>query len=884
MKRRVEITTPLGDALKFHRLVGREALSESYVFDLDLIGNTNAIDPKALLGKTARVAVQTETGTRYLAGIVTSFGLSQEDARRSFYKMRLRPWLWLATRRSDFRVFQDQTVPEIIAVVLGRYGYPMEQKLSRGYRTWSYCVQYDEDDFSFTSRLCEHEGIYFYFRHEAEQHVLVFADDIAMSHGPLPGGETVRYHPHERSGMTGGLESSERVHEWELSEEVRSGHHYRDNYDFEHPKADLASLRQLPPGHDHDDHELYEWPGDHLQHGDGETDARIRNEEQLSERSRAKGRANLRELAPGHTIRLGGHPRADQNRQYLLLGVAYNLQENLEASEGSDRNGAVRTEQGSVQQFAFDAQPTTYAWRPRRTTPKPRTRGPQTAMVVGPSGEEIWTDAYGRVKVQFHWDRLGEHNENASCWVRVSTAWAGATFGGTALPRIGQEVIVDFLNGDPDFPIVTGRVHNADEMPAWQLPDQKHFSGIRSRELGGGRSNHMVLDDLGGKIQAQLKSDHQSSSLSLGHIARIEDTAGRKDLRGQGFELRTDGHGAVRAAKGLLVSTEPRPNAQAHVTDMRETVARLAQARALHEGMSRAAQEAKAQEAGDQDGVAKALKEQGDDIEGQGGNKGQGVFPEFQEPHLTLASPAGIQATAQGSTHVASGDHTALTSGAHISFAAGKSLLVSAKNAVRMVAHKTGMRLTAANSDIDITALKNAVNVVAKLNIKMEANRIAITATEEVVVNGGSSYTRWNSGGIESGTNGIWREHAATHSMVGPKSLPVPPMDLRFPNLDLGPYKADYQLFKTDNRPFEGYAYEIHDRQHELMESGDTSKAGQTRMVNSEMSIGLKGYKSIMRESERVTENWSSALDAKAREAETRSTPTPGSTPEGEVA
>jgi type VI secretion system secreted protein VgrG len=219
---------------------------------------------------------------------------------------------------------------------------------------------------------------------------------------------------------------------------------------------------------------LYEWPGDYLQHGDGETYARIRDEEQLSERSRARGRSNLRELAPGHTIRLASHPRADQNQQYLLLGVAYHLQENLEASEGTGRT------EGSVQQFAFDAQPTTFAWRPARTTPKPRTCGPQTAIVVGPSGEEIWTDQYGRVKVQFHWDRLGQHNENSSCWVRVSTSWAGATFGGAALPRIGQEVIVDFLNGAPDFPIITGRVHNADEMPAWQLPDQKHLSGIRT--------------------------------------------------------------------------------------------------------------------------------------------------------------------------------------------------------------------------------------------------------------------------------------------------------------------------------------------------------------------------------------------------------------------
>ncbi|RRH92486.1 type VI secretion system tip protein VgrG [Variovorax beijingensis] len=768
MKRRVTIQTPLGEALQFHRLAGREALSQAYAFDLDLLGSSNAIDPAALLGKPATVAMETESGApRYLAGLVTRFGLSHEDNRQAFYKMRFRPWLWLATRRSDFRVFQDQTVPEIIAAVLGRYGYPLEQKLSRSYRTWTYCVQYREDDFSFVSRLCEHEGIYYYFRHEAEQHVLVFADDITGSHAPLPGGETVRYHPHEQAGMTGGLEASERIYEWASSEELRPGHYLNDDYDFEKPRADLSHLRQMPPGHDHDDFERYQWPGGFTQHDDGESYARIRTEEQLSERSRVTGRANRRDLAPGCTFTLTHHPREDQNRQHLLLAVDYDLQENLQASEGAHAS------EGSVQRFAFEAQPTSYAWRPPRTTAKPWTEGPQTALVVGPAGEEIWTDRYGRIKVQFHWDRIGQKNENASCWVRVSTAWAGATFGAAALPRIGQEVIVDFLNGDPDHPIVTGQVHNADEMPAWQLPQQKQLTGIRSRELGGGRSNHLALDDSNGKVQAQLKSDHQSTSLSLGHVGRIDDVTGRRDDRGQGAELRTDGHGAIRAAQGLLLSTEARPNAQGHITDMPETLARLTEGRDLHESLGQAAQAAKAHEAGDQDEVAKALKAQNDAIKGSGGDKAHGLFPEFQEPHLTLASPAGIQTTAQGSTHIVSGEHTAITSGAHTSVASGNSFLVSAKEAVRLSAARAGIRMTAAKEDIDITAMKASINALAKLNIKLEANRITITARDEVLINGGGSYTRWNANGIESGTNGQWRAHAASHSMVGPKSLPT---------------------------------------------------------------------------------------------------------------
>ncbi|WP_295984046.1 type VI secretion system Vgr family protein [uncultured Variovorax sp.] len=765
--RRVTIATPIGEALQFHRLVGREALSSAYAFDVELLGRSNTIDPKALLGKTATVSMQTAHGvTRHLAGIVTRFGLAREDARQCFYALRLRPWFWLATKRHDYRIFQDRSVPEIVAEVLGRYGHPFEQKLTRGYRVWNYCVQYGESDFDFVSRLCEHEGIHYWFRHEAAQHVLVFADDIAGSHGPLPGGETVRYHPHEMSGMTGGKEPAERIYAWEMAEDLRSGRHCTDDYDFEKPRADLRSRREMPSGHDNDSHEVFEWPGHYLLNADGDTYAHIRNEEQSSGRCLVSGRSNLRSLAPGHTMRLAGHPRDDQNRQYLVLGVAYHLQENLRASEGTDAAAG-----GSIQRFAFDAQPTSFAWRSPRTTPRPRTGGPQTAVVVGPAGHEIWTDQHGRIKVQFQWDRLGGNDENSSCWLRVAHGWAGVQFGTAALPRIGQEVLVDFLNGNPDHPVVVGRFHNADKMPAWKLPAQTHLTGIRSRELGGGlRGNHLAFDDSTNKVQAQLKSDHQCSSISLGHIGRIDDTAGRKDDRGQGFELRTDGHGALRAARGLLVSTEPRPNAQAHITDMGETVARLTQAREVHEGMSQLALDARAHENGDQKEVAAELKRQNDTIQGKGIHAAQDEFPEFVQPHLMLASPSGIQTTAQGSSHFASAGHNALTSGGHTSVVTARSFLVSAKNAVRMFAYRAGMKLVAGNADIDIAALRNSISVLAKMNIRLEANRIMITAAEEVVINGGSSYTCWNAAGIVSGTLGTWRAHSARHSFIGPDS------------------------------------------------------------------------------------------------------------------
>ncbi|MBS0425974.1 MAG: type VI secretion system tip protein VgrG, partial [Proteobacteria bacterium] len=410
---------------------------------------------------------------------------------------------------------------------------------------------------------------------------------------------------------------------------------------------------------------------------------------------------------------------------------------------------------------------------------------PQTATVVGQEGAgALDVDDYGRILIRYHWDRESRY----SARVRVSSRWAGGETGMVSWPRVGSEVIVQCLDGNPDHPLVTGVVYNQTHMPPWSVPSQKSLTGLRSRELNGeagnspgGRSNHLLLDDTPGRIQAQLKSDHDSSSLSLGHIARVEDTQGRKDMRGQGAELRTDGHGALRAAKGLLITTEARPNAQAHITDMGETIARLTAARDLHEGLSEAAMQARAHEGGDSDQVTKELKRQNEEVKGTGqGNREQGQFPEFEAPHLTIASPVGIEATTAGSTHIASQEHNAVTSGGHTSIAAGKSLLVSAKEAVRVAAMEGGLRLIAANSDIDIQALKDSINILAKLEIRQEANRITITAKEEVLINGGTSYTRWNAQGIVSGTNGLWREHAASHSLVGPDNLPatLPP----FPN------------------------------------------------------------------------------------------------------
>lgn len=767
-------------ALEFKSLDGREALGELFEYTVrlqtpdspalteyvtanvpvkQLIGKEFGIRLE-LDGKGFGVAARTGAGIREINGLVTSARFLQHENRRGIYEISLRPWLTLATRTSDYKIFQNKTPLEIIEEVLADYSFPTEKRLTHRYPQRVFQVQYGETDFEFITRLMQEFGIYYFFEHRDGTHKLVLVDDVgAHMKFESQAYHAIRYYP------PGHKIDEEYCDNFCSIENLESGQWVTDDFDFTKPRARLQQVSRMPRNTGNNAQEMYKWPGDYSDPDEGWDLARIRMETAGAPGSRGQGSGNLRAVVTGCTFSLLNYPQDIANLEYLVIASTLRLHESAHASGQEDY--VCRTD--------FEVQPANKIFRSPQTQPKPRTTGPQTAIVTGPSGQEIWTDEYGRIRVSFHWNRYCTKDENSSCWIRVSSPWAGTNFGGMHIPRIGQEVIVDFESGDPDRPIITGRVYNRLNMPPRLLPEQKNLSGFRSRELSadgkgqGGRSNHLELDDKAGKIQAQLKSDHQCSSLSLGHIGRIEDTAGRKDDRGQGVELRTDGHGAIRAAKGLLLSTEGRPNAQAHITDMGETVARLTAARDLHEGMSDTALQAKAHVAGDQDVVAKVLKAQNDAIKGKGGNASEGQFPELSEPHLVLASPTGIHSTAGTTTHLASIEHTALSSGGHTSISAGKSLLASVKDAVRLFAYKA-IRVTAATAGIDIVALQNSITLMAKLDIKLEANRITITAKEEVLINGGSSYTRWNAAGIVHGTNGVWHEHAATHSFAGSDS------------------------------------------------------------------------------------------------------------------
>ncbi|MGJ7575607.1 type VI secretion system Vgr family protein [Variovorax sp. RB2P76] len=504
MIRVVKAHTPLAeDQLLFRSMSGTEGLSQLFEFEVDLLSPSAAIDMKAVLGKPMSLEIRTATGTRFLNGEVVRFSMVGREGRTSrhtVYRATVRPWLWYLTRTSGYRIFQNKTVVEILDEVLAD-SFPCEKKLTGSYRQWEHCAQYNESDFAFVSRLMELEGIYYYFKHERNQHTLVLSDDLG-AHEPMPGYEIIDYFASDRDVA----EDVEVIDDWRVTGEVRSGRYTVDDFNFTTPGSDLVNVRSHPLPTDHADYEMYEWLGEFTNPGEGEHYARVRLEEAQALGERSEGHATVRGMAPGYKFTMRNSPRPDDNREYLVVSVAYALR------EGGYATGS--TEPGEYS-FDFVAQPTSLPFRAARVTSVPRTSGPQTAVVVGPEGEEIWTDQYGRVKLQFRWDRSGRRNENCSCFVRVSHVFAGDGFGAVFTPRIGQEVIVDFIGGHADRPIIVGRVYNPRRMPPFDLPGEETKSGLVTRSTPGGSpatANSLVFED---KMGAEFIDLHAERDLHV---------------------------------------------------------------------------------------------------------------------------------------------------------------------------------------------------------------------------------------------------------------------------------------------------------------------------------------------------------------------------------
>lgn len=497
------IDTPLGkDVLLLQEITGYEGISRLFNYDLDLLAyDNNSISFDDIVGQKVSIRFQLPDGSpRYISGYVSRFTQGETDERTfTHYRAQVVPWLWFLTREADCRIFQNMAVPDIISKIFDPFGFKdFKLNLKSSYPQLEYCVQYRETSFNFVSRLMEEFGIFYYFDHTTQnKHTMVLADQ--SSNLPACPNSPISY-----DTQVGGLADPEVIVNWHVQQEVKTGKYTVTDYNFTTPSTSLLSneptVVELSASQDL---ELYDYPGLHTTKDEGDTVAKVHMQEEEAAHMVISGTGNARALMSGFSFQLKNHYRSDQNTNYVITEVRHF------GSAGQSYTTAGTTGVGTYSNH-FTCMPAAVPYRPLRVTPKPFVQGPQPALVVGKSGEEIWVDKYGRVIVQFYWDRLGQKNENSSCWIRVSQPWAGGNWGAIWIPRIGQEVLVSFLEGDPDRPVITGRVYNADQMPPYTLPDNQTRSTFMSRSSkGGGSSNYNELrfEDLKGQEQIFMNAE-----------------------------------------------------------------------------------------------------------------------------------------------------------------------------------------------------------------------------------------------------------------------------------------------------------------------------------------------------------------------------------------
>src|SRR6202142_3774591 len=522
--RDTSVTGPLPKGvLLLETLRGIEALGRPYKFDLSLLSKEPDLDPNDVLGKPLAVGIKLGTGEeRFFHGIATKFLKAGTTQLHTRYAVVLRSRLELFNFTSDCRIFNDpaQNALDIVKTVLARRGLTDVESgsiVDHPFRARDYCVQYRESDLNFVQRLLEEEGIYYFFKHEEAKHTLVLADSIT-AHETVAGYESLLYSPKERK-VAGAEEHFWRM---EVHKSLYPGRHtILTGYDptelprkqpqfGEEPSAEPAPGAQF---------ENYDHPGGLFAAKEAQQEALVRTQAAKVHHTTIEVEGNTMGVGVGNLVSLrsglaGGEfspfwHEEDWGKQYLVTAAAYGL--SVDQYETGDV--AKNDEPFKAKYQLLDSHT---QFQPQRTARKPQMRGPQTALVVGPPGEEIWTDKFGRVMVQFDWDRLGERNEKSSCWVRVAQSWAGAEWGMQFLPRIGEEVVVAFLAGDPDRPIIRGHIYNKDNLPPYDLPENKTQSGIKTRSTKGGTAgnfNELRFEDKKGQEELHMQAERDMSTL-----------------------------------------------------------------------------------------------------------------------------------------------------------------------------------------------------------------------------------------------------------------------------------------------------------------------------------------------------------------------------------
>lgn len=764
-----DLTTPLGEGvLVFRQLEGDEGINKLFSYTLLAHSIQDDISPDSILGKTVTVSVTDQFGKPvYLNAVVAHFkrvGKKRSD-RHTEYEAILAPWLWLATHRSDCKIYENQTAFEIIATVLS--AYPFTVSMPSGGASLpklAHVVQYNESDFAFVSRLMETYGINYRFAHSENNHTLVLSKSVA-AFGKVPGHESIPFLADAEFGVT----TEELINSWTVEQSIKSGSFSTSDYDYRGPSARLqvTSLGTFPKkNHNFSDLPVYHWQGQqhYADNVSGERLAELRQNQQEQEFVSIRANSNVRGLALGASglrFTLCKHPDRPTNQEVAVLSTHTFLKENPGVTDAGEH---------TEWRTSFTVTSSKNDYKPNRLTPHPSIPGVQTAIVVGPEGQEIWVNDLGQIKIRLWWDR-NTPDGGWQQWVRVSSSWAGNSFGEVMLPRVGDEVIVTFLDGNPAHPIVTGRVVNANRPPApfsgqGNLPANYALAGLKSRELEGHRYGQLLFDDTTGEISSRLQSEHAKTQLNLGFLTHPRN--GSANARGEGFELRTDAWGALRADKGLLLTTDGKLDATGNALSREELIKTLEDALKLAKSLSAFASDnkANASDSEPQEMLSKVVKDwgHGSNVE-KGENGGHPVF--------AVSSPAGIALGTPLSTSIATGQHIDLvaqqnqhhTAGQKLNMHAGEGISQFAKTGgIKSIAYKGPHITQAQDDDIQISADKSVV-------ISASNDHVMVSADKHITLTSGGAYIKLADGNIDIHCPGKVSIKGANHAIEGPTSL-----------------------------------------------------------------------------------------------------------------
>ena len=820
-----------------------ESLSRDFEFTVEILSDNATLELKALQGKLLCVELVRQDGSlRYFTGYCFSFRLKKADGAIAFYEAKLGPWLKYLSLRTNNYLFHNQSLYDQITLIFRGYGAlpDWDWHVAGDDKQVTNACQFGESDHNYLSRRWEAAGLLYSYEHSASGHKLVLTNS-SINAAPIDGDVEIPFQRHA------GAREEDGIGDWSPTRQIMPTSVSLSRFDFKFPVQNFRNTISLPTLNQQGtvrQIESYEYAGAYgfKSMEDGDRMVRLRLEEIEARAKHFDAAGNNRYAMPGRWFRLIDH--FDNNYSYEHRGVDQNEFLIIDVHHSATNNYLQQADVRSDYSNRMTCIRKMIPWRPGRGFNSVDTKilAPQTATVVGPAGpDSIHVDAFGRVRVQFHWDRIGEYDDRSSAWVRVIGLWAGGQLGATAIPRVGGEVCVMFLDGNPDRPVIIGALPNERNMPPWQLPSQQALTGLRSRELKpgggnapGGRSNHLILDDTHKAIQAQLKSDHQHSQLSLGQITRVDGNAGRKDARGEGWELATGAWGVARAGKGMLLTTEARPSAQSHIKDMGETVQRLATAAELHGALAGLAQEHAAQEkTGQQAEVAKVVQAQADAIRGTDKNKDKDGFPELSEPHLVIASPAGIELTTAQSTHIASDQHVVITTGKSVSIASRDSLFASISNTFRLLVHKAGMKMIAAAGPVQIQAQSDAVEIIAHkvLALLSESDWVDIRGKKGVRLHGANCMLE-----VSDQTQFFTTSPVLFHGNL--ETLPPKSVSQSINERSNSRFDQEVRMLQVDNKPAAHIAYQlIHEDGHLI--DAKTAASGTTHL---QKGTGLDSY------------------------------------------